>query len=167
MSRHTAHGPASNLPDPKARPALSLSCAHGPGGDFWAVLQAESARKAARRRRFPRSAMPVSNSAREKPSRTPGPCQNRGLFAAKPPRSRHTRTLCRMRKASAYVAMIVRRIPSAPARPAPCGTRSTQQLRRRGAFRQSATTEASRQGIPGPSPKEPTDPKAPCRHCSK
>lgn len=166
MTRHTAHGPGSNLPDAKASPALSLSCAHGPASNFWAVLQAESARKAARRRRFPRSAMPVSNNGTDKPPRSPGSCQNQGPFAAKPPRSRPL-TLCRMRKASEPLAMTVRRIPSAPARPAPCGTRSTRRLRHRGAFRPAATTEANRQGKPGPSPEEPTDPRAPCRHCSR
>ena len=66
----------------------SPSDSRTPSANFWAVLQAESARNATRRRRFPRSAEPTANNPRRKPHRSPGPWRNRRPFPAKPPRSR-------------------------------------------------------------------------------
>ena len=43
-----------------------------PTRNFWAVSQAESARNATQRRRFPRSAEPTANNPRRKPHRSPG-----------------------------------------------------------------------------------------------
>ena len=43
-----------------------------PTRNFWTVSQAESARNATQRRRFPRSAEPTANIPRRKPHRSPG-----------------------------------------------------------------------------------------------
>ena len=48
-----------------------------PTCNFWAVSQAESARNATIRRRFPRSEKPTANDPRRKPHRSPGPWRNR------------------------------------------------------------------------------------------
>lgn len=50
-------------PSPQASPAC----------DFWAVSQADSARNATIRRRFPRSAKLAASNCRRKPHRSPGP----------------------------------------------------------------------------------------------
>ena len=59
-----------------------------PTCNFWAVSQAESARNATQRRRFPRSEWLTANKPRRKPHRSPGPWRNRRPFPAKPPRIR-------------------------------------------------------------------------------
>lgn len=56
--------------------------------DFWAVLQANSARMTTQLQRFPRSAKPAPRNTRGKPPRSPNPWQNRRPFPAEPPRSR-------------------------------------------------------------------------------
>lgn len=62
------HRPNRNTrQDAPPSPQASSAC------NFWAVSQAESARNAARRRRFPRSAKPTANNCRRKPHRSPGP----------------------------------------------------------------------------------------------
>lgn len=44
-----------------------------PSANFWAVSQAESARNATQRRRFPRSDKLTANNSRQEPHRSPGP----------------------------------------------------------------------------------------------
>lgn len=106
----------------KHRPALTesehisrcaTSDAREPCSHFWAVSQAKSARNAARRRRFPRSAEPTANDPRRKPHRSPDPWRNRRPLPAKPPRSRGGATAG---KAAATVA---------PARAQPEASRGT------------------------------------------
>ena len=70
--------------------AVSANSAE-PARDFWAVLQANSARMASGCKRFPRSAESELHNARGKPHRSPNPWQNRRPFPAKPPRSRGVR----------------------------------------------------------------------------
>lgn len=70
--------------------AVSANSAE-PARDFWAVLQANSARMASGCQRFPRSAESELHNARGKPHRSPNPWQNRRPFPAKPPRSRGVR----------------------------------------------------------------------------
>ena len=54
-------------------PPRSPSDSRTPSANFWAVSQAESARNATQRRRFPSSAEPTANNPRRKPHRSPGP----------------------------------------------------------------------------------------------
>lgn len=79
------------------------ACSHPaePTCDFWAVLQANSTRKAAQRQRFPKSADSTPHSTRQKELRSPEPWQNRRPFPAKPPRSRRTRTRAKSQQPSA------------------------------------------------------------------
>ena len=104
------------------RPALTesehvsrcaTSVAREPRSQLLAVSQAKSARNAARRRRFPRSAEPTANDPRRKPHRSPDPWRNRRPLPAKPPRSRGGATAG---KAAATVA---------PARAQPEASRGT------------------------------------------
>lgn len=72
---------------------LSKRASRNAGGanttrDFWAVLQANSARMTTQLQRFPRSAKPAPRNTRGKPPRSPNPWQNRRPFPAEPPRSR-------------------------------------------------------------------------------
>ena len=67
-----------------SRNAIGANPAH----NFWTVLQADSARKATQRQRFPRSAESEPHNTCGKPPRSPEPRQNCGSFSAKPPRSR-------------------------------------------------------------------------------
>ena len=56
--------------------------------DFWAVSQAESARNATQRRRFPRSVEPTANNPAENRTEVQDPWRNQRPFPAKPPRTR-------------------------------------------------------------------------------
>lgn len=69
-----------------------------PARNFWAVLQANSARKATQRQRFPRSAKSAPCNACEKPPRSPEPWQNRRPFPAKPSRSRRGAAASKVRR---------------------------------------------------------------------
>ena len=60
--------------------------------NFWTVSQAEPARNATIRQRFPRSAKPAANNCRRKPHRSPDLWRNRRPFPAKPSRSRGNRS---------------------------------------------------------------------------
>ena len=60
--------------------------------NFWAVSQAEPARNATIRRRFPSSAKPAANNCSRKPHRSPDPWRNRRPFPAKPSRSHGNRS---------------------------------------------------------------------------
>lgn len=60
--------------------------------DFWAVLQANSARKATQIQRFPRSTESEPHNTRGKPPKSPEPWQYQDPFPAEPSRSRGTWT---------------------------------------------------------------------------
>ena len=78
-----------------------------PSANFWAVSQAESARNAARRRRFPRSAKPTANDPRRKPHRSPDPWRNRRPFPPEPPRSREDATAGEAAAADEHAGMLI------------------------------------------------------------
>lgn len=60
-------------PGPKHTPRCATSNTREPACNFWAVSQAESARNATQRRRFPRSEKLTANNSRQEPPRSPGP----------------------------------------------------------------------------------------------
>ena len=64
-----APGPAGTEAHVRHAPSTHAN----PTRNFWTVSQAESARNATQRRRFPRSAEPTANIPRRKPHRSPGP----------------------------------------------------------------------------------------------
>ena len=63
-----------------------------PSANFWAVSQAESARNATQRRRFPRSEKLAANDPAENRTEIQDPWRNRPPFPAKPSRSRRGAT---------------------------------------------------------------------------
>ena len=69
-------------------PPRSPSDSRAPSANFWAVFQAESARNATTRRRFPRSAEPTANNPVENRTEVQDPWRNQRPFPAKPPRTR-------------------------------------------------------------------------------
>lgn len=73
---HAAQQSQCSRPAP-TRPKYTLdappSTQANPTRNFWTVSQAEPARNAATRRRFPRSEKPTANKPRRKPHRSPGP----------------------------------------------------------------------------------------------
>lgn len=68
---------------------VTYSAMGSPLGDFWAVLQADSTRKAAQRQRFPRSAKSTADDACGKPHRNQGPMAKSGPISCRTAQKSH------------------------------------------------------------------------------